>query len=353
MQKNITFAKIGLSILSIAYLLFSNEITAQSKEMIDLGIIPGEIGTYYGHLDWHNGSSDTLHIDISSSSDQLIPTTQSIKVNPNQRIEIPFQIITANIIGNFESEFEITSKEIILEQYLIRTRVLAPVVDVFKEYRNVFFPFRSKAQLLNFKFGFIGDTLSAEIVLYNFSGKEIDLSEVTSELNYDLVFLPSLVKHNGFTMMRAQLITDSTFALGFTRTMVELKDVSDSLIFAIPVQFTLEERPSNPEGNSPRLAINMTEYDFKSLDGNSIDSTQIVITNVGTSLLELKKIESNCSCLTYKSPKNSLEAGESIQIEVFFNTKDRAGYERKTLALFTNDPTRPTSIVTFKANVRQ
>ncbi|MFT6828524.1 MAG: hypothetical protein ACJAZV_001817, partial [Roseivirga sp.] len=48
----------------------------------------------------------------------------------------------------------------------------------------------------------------------------------------------------------------------------------------------------------------------------------------------------------------SLIAGESVQIDVYFNTKGRSGYETKTLAFFTNDPNRPTSIVTFKANVR-
>jgi hypothetical protein len=352
MQKTITFTKIGLSIFAIFLLLYSTQLNAQSKEIIDLGIIPGEIGTYYGYLDWRNSSSDTLQIDISSSSDQLIPTVQSIKVNPNQKVEIPFQINTSKIIGNFISEFEITSNDLILNQYLIRSRVLAPVIDVFKEYRNVFYPFRSKSQVLNFKSGFIGDTLSAEIVLYNFSGKEIDLTEASSESNYQLVFLPSIVKHNGFTMLRVKLIADTSLDLGFTRTLLQLKDSNDSLIISIPEQFTLEERPSNVEGNSPRLAISRTEYDFKSLQENSIDSTQIVVTNIGTGVLQLKKIESNCSCLTFKSPKSSLEAGESIQIEVFLNTKDRVGFERKTLALFTNDPSRPTSVVTFKATVR-
>ncbi|MFT7382008.1 MAG: hypothetical protein ACI9Z3_001901 [Roseivirga sp.] len=350
MQKTIIFSKIGLPLLAMCFQLFSFQLNAQ--EIIDVGVIPGEIGTYYGNFDWRNSSSDTVEITLSSDTDQLIPETERIRVNPNQRVSIPFQINTENLIGQFQSEFVISRKELILNQYLIRTRVLAPVIDVFKEYRNVFFPFRSKSQLLNFKSGFVGDTLSAEIVLYNFSGNEIDLSEATSALNYDLVFFPSLVKHNGFTMMRAQLSTDSSFALGFTRTIVELKDESDSLIFAMPVQFTLEERPSNVEDNSPSLAINITEYDFKSIQENSIDSTQIVITNVGTGVLEIKKMESNCSCLTYKTTKNSLIAGESVQIDVYFNTKGRSGYETKTLAFFTNDPNRPTSIVTFKANVR-
>lgn len=351
MQKTIILLKIRLPMLLIALQLFSSQLKAQ--EIIDIGVIPGEIGTYYGNFDWRNLSGDTVEITVSSGSQQLILDTGSVKVNPYQVVSISFKLNTDNLIGQFQNEVAISREGLILNQYLIRSRVLAPVVDVFKEYRSVFFPFRSKSQILNFKSGFVGDTLSAEIVLYNFSGKEVDLTEATSSLIYDLGFYPSLIKHNGFTKMRAKLLTDTTFTLGFSRSLLQLKDERDSLILAIPFQFTLEERPRSVEDSSPLMEINMTEFDFKSIQENSIDSTQVVITNVGAGVLELKKIESNCNCLTYQSPKQSLEQGESVQIDVYFNTKGRVGYETKTLAFFTNDPNRPTSIVVFKANVKQ
>ncbi|PIQ49026.1 MAG: hypothetical protein COW03_06870 [Cytophagales bacterium CG12_big_fil_rev_8_21_14_0_65_40_12] len=349
MQKSTAFQRI----LTICLLLFSTSIQAQFNQVIEVGVIPGEIGTYHGSLFWQNNSSDTVEIRVVPNAKQLIALKKRFLVLPQQKVEIPFQINTKGLVGNFQSEFIITSNGLMLDQFLIKARILAPVMDVFKVYRNEFFPFRAESQLLNFKSGFIGDTLNAEIALYNFGGGAVDLRNVAYDQNYDIVFSTKLVQHNGFTLLKAQLRTDASFSLGFKRSLIKINDKAGRLIFTLPVQFTLEERPNFTEENSPRLAVNIVEHDFKSIQQNSIGSTQILITNIGTSVLELKKIESNCDCLTYQLSKDNLQAGESVQMDVFFNAKNRVGYERKTLAIFSNDPIRPTTVVVFKANVRQ
>uniref|UniRef100_UPI004047BBF1 DUF1573 domain-containing protein n=2 Tax=Roseivirga sp. TaxID=1964215 RepID=UPI004047BBF1 len=349
MQKSTAFKRI----LTICLLLFSTSIKAQFNEIIEVGVIPDEIGTYHGSLFWQNNSLNTLEISVASNARQLIAVKKRFVVPPQQKVEIPFQINTNGLVGNFQSELIITSNGLMIDQFLVKARVLAPVMDVFKEYRNEFFPFRAKSQLLNFKSGFIGDTLNAEIVLYNFGGGAVELSNAVYDANYNMVFSPKLVQHNEFTLLKAQLRTDASFSLGFNRSLLKINDKTGGLIFTVPVQFTLEQRPNLAEDNAARLAINKAEHDFKSIQQDGLDSTQILITNIGKGILELKKIESNCECLTYQLPKDNLQAGESVQMDVFFNAKSRAGYERKTLAIFSNDPTRPTTVVVFKANVRQ
>lgn len=349
MQKSTAFQRI----LAICLLLFSTSIQAQFNQVIEVGVIPGEIGTYHGSLFWQNNASGTVEIRVVPNAKQLIAVKKRLVVLPLQKVELPFQINTKDLIGNFQSELMITSNGLVLDEFLVKARFLAPVIDVFKEYRNEFFPFRAKSQLLNFKSGFIGDTLNAEIALYNFGGGAVDLSKAVYDPNYDMVFSPKLVQHNEFTLLKAQLRTDASFSLGFNRSLIKIKDKAGRLIFTVPVQFTLEERPNFTEENSPRLAVNIVEHDFKSIQQNSIGSTQILVTNIGIGVLQLKKVESNCDCLTYQLSKDNLQAGESVQIDVFFNAKNRVGYERKTLAIFSNDPTRPTTVVVFKANVRQ
>jgi hypothetical protein len=152
--------------------------------------------------------------------------------------------------------------------------------------------------------------------------------------------------------MFATLITDSAYNLGFTKKLIDIKSQSDTLIFSIPIQYTLENRPIELEGDNPAIGISHYEHDFKSIKLNNSESVEVRLSNWGSAPLEIEKIESNCSCLTYSLSQTKLNAGESVVLEVQFNAQNRAGFERKTLAIFSNDPKRPTAIITFKAQIK-
>ena len=223
---------------------------------------------------------------------------------------------------------------------------------VFKEYRNSYFPFRTKTEVLNLKSAFLGDSLKGSFSLYNFGGRALNLSGAfTSQPGVSLSFMPEKVGHNAFTRLTVGVDTQGA-ALGFTREKFSVFDADSSLIFTIPLQYTLEKRPMLSAGVVPHLTLSKLTHDFKVMKKGTRKQVNIRLTNTGNALLRIEKLESNCNCLQYKMVPQALKAGQSVVLTVTFNATNRMGYERKTLALFTNDPEQPTKVLTFEAHVK-
>ena len=105
-------------------------------------------------------------------------------------------------------------------------------------------------------------------------------------------------------------------------------------------------------GAVPHLTLSKLTHDFKVMKKGTRQQVNIRLTNTGNALLRIEKLESNCNCLQYKMVPQALKAGQSVVLTVTFNATNRMGYERKTLALFTNDPEQPTKVLTFEAHVK-
>jgi hypothetical protein len=353
MFKSIIRSRLSFYVTGLLSFFFALAVNGQAMQVYDIGVIPGELEKYQGHFRWVNPTDDSLVLDLSTDNDRLSFPLNSLEIAPNQEINLSYEVDLVGLTGKYNGNFKMVSNEMILEENLISAQVLPAVKDVFKAYRNVFFPFSTKEQLLNFKNGFRNDTLSAELFLFNFGGKEIDLSGVIQQENLTLSFYPEIVAHNGFTKMSATLITDSEVNLGYTKKVIAVNKGADSLIFSIPVQFTLESKPGNAVEDSPSIGLSLYEHNFRSVEVNETESVEITLSNSGVGNLQIEKIESNCDCLTYKLNQASLTSGESTMLKVQFDAKNRAGFERKTLAIFSNDPRRPTVIIAFIAQIKQ
>tara|TARA_R110001592_G_scaffold266454_2_gene532133 strand:- start:1318 stop:2352 length:1035 start_codon:yes stop_codon:yes gene_type:complete len=341
-------------ILILLFSVFMHHLAwSQKPDVIEVGAIDGEVGTFYSSFPWENTSEDTVTISFWSGDKKLRLEKENIKVHPKQTVAVPFTIATGGYVGGFRIGVRVlASAEIILKEYVVEGRILSPVIDVFKAYRNVFWPFRSKYQVVNFKSGFIGDELKAEMILYNFGGESLDLTGANISAYYDVKFQPTEIPHNSFTKMSIVLKTDSLLSPGFVKEIVQVKDKNDSLAFSIPVQFTLEQKPSDFNADSPYLGISDLDHDFKVMAPDTKKSVTITLSNRGNQPLDLFKIESNCSCLQYDVNRAAIASGESVEMEVTFDATDRLGYERKTLAIFSNDPRKPTAVITIRAHVK-
>ena len=66
----------------------------------------------------------------------------------------------------------------------------------------------------------------------------------------------------------------------------------------------------------------------------------------------IRKIISNCDCVTYSLEKNTFTPGEEGEVVIHFDTKTRMGTEYKNLTFFTNDPRYPARQLMVKINIR-
>lgn len=75
------------------------------------------------------------------------------------------------------------------------------------------------------------------------------------------------------------------------------------------------------------------------------------LTNTGKSNLIIRHIDTSCGCTAAKPEKNTIPPGNSIGINVIFNSVGRKGSQVKTLKIYTNDPIKPMYLLKLVGSV--
>ena len=324
---------------------------AQQLTEVNLGALEGELKSIERTVIWNNTSGQDVDLKFWSTNRRLVVRLEQTKVLKGERVEIPVSIRLPDVDGDHELELRLlTQEDELLNGYLFKFKKLAAVSYVLEAYKNEYWPFRAKENVFNLKQGYVGENLEASFNVLNFSGEELDLGQVVTNNSVKVKFEPSLVPHNGFTKMYISLKTDS-LSLGFSEERIDLY-ANKKLLGSIPLQYTLTEKPNSSTLNEPKISLSRLSHNFKVIQVGDRVKTTFRLRNSGGKALEINGIESNCECLSYELPKRVLAIGETIELEAVFDATKRIGLERKTLAIFSNDPLRPTQVITIRAHVK-
>jgi hypothetical protein len=101
----------------------------------------------------------------------------------------------------------------------------------------------------------------------------------------------------------------------------------------------------------PQLWIENKEINLGSISASQVQSNVVNLLNKGKETLEIRKIQGNCECLQIDLPKNSLEPGESVELNIVFDPKGRFGIDQRNIYLFSNDPVNPVQLLVIKSKV--
>lgn len=93
--------------------------------------------------------------------------------------------------------------------------------------------------------------------------------------------------------------------------------------------------------NAPLLSITEMNIDLGSIKFKQSATKEIVFTNSGKSILEIRNIQGNCTCLVAAVDKENLKPGESGIIRITFTPEDRKGTQTKAVTVYSNDPQNP------------
>ncbi len=100
---------------------------------------------------------------------------------------------------------------------------------------------------------------------------------------------------------------------------------------------------------APKLQLNQTALDFGRIKQHQATVREVTVTNLGQSLLELRSIQGNCTCIITEADKKSLKTGQSATIRISFNPQDRKGTQQKAVTIYSNDPKDPVQRIVFTA----
>jgi hypothetical protein len=353
-QKRVNFDPMRLSVepmqrisfLLLPLLLFISSLGYGQKApiTIDLGVMNGEVG-------W---------VEREFRTKQLIPSAAKAQTSDNLELRgletyvdkgetrIVVQIDLTKSSGNHVDTIRFSNEGLLIQEFYLSYQVLSPVSNLFKAYRNEYWPFKSKEQVFSLGIGSTGDTLTGVFDLLNFSGSTLDLKEVRILDDMSVVFYPKEVGHNAFTRMELKYYSDIQSELGFQRYSVPLIQDNDTISY-LPIQFSLIPRVYDSEA---RLIVNRDEFDFKVIREGQEVSEVVFISNTGTEPLKILKVETNCDCLLANISSQVIAPGGNAQLRLKFLSAGRDGFERKTITLFTNDPKSPVKDIVIKAHVK-
>ncbi len=99
------------------------------------------------------------------------------------------------------------------------------------------------------------------------------------------------------------------------------------------------------------LAFDSTSWDFGQLKQGQVVSHIFVLKNDSAEILRIKSFLPSCGCTKAKIGKDALNPGESVNLEVTFNSHGYSGDVQQFVYLNTDSPADPVTKFTVKANV--
>lgn len=126
-----------------------------------------------------------------------------------------------------------------------------------------------------------------------------------------------------------------------------MKRVSAILMVVIVGVAVFAQNRSAP----PRLLVEKSVYDLGDVLMGEAKTIKVRIANAGGDTLRILQVVPSCGCTTAKMPKSALVGAESDIIEMRFNSQGFRGKTTKHVTIVTNDPSAPSTVVNFEANV--
>lgn len=116
---------------------------------------------------------------------------------------------------------------------------------------------------------------------------------------------------------------------------------------ATPAPAAVAEKPDGP---IPTIQFEQELHDFGTIKDGDVVEHIFTFTNTGEAPLIISDAKATCGCTVPEWPKQPIAVGESGEMKVRFNSKNKPGIQNKTVTLTANTwPT--TQRVRIKANV--
>ncbi len=135
----------------------------------------------------------------------------------------------------------------------------------------------------------------------------------------------------GFMNESIQLVTD------------EAKEARKHITLYTTIEEYFPQQSNEVLREAPRAQLSSRRVDFREIDEGQVFHTSIELSNIGRSPLILRKVKPNCSCIRYRLANNqkTLQQGERVTMDLWFDTSGRRGNQQKSILIYTNDPREP------------
>ena len=121
--------------------------------------------------------------------------------------------------------------------------------------------------------------------------------------------------------------------------------------FLKSIQIPTNEKGEILSSEMAQIKLVQTELDLGQLKEGEIVKRKIKFYNIGKANLLISNVKSSCGCTIPSWPKNFIQPGDSSNIDVEYNSKDKSGFQEKIITVEANTNPSNTNII-IKANIK-
>jgi len=199
------------------------------------------------------------------------------------------------------------------------------------------------------------ETSASEFKVVNDGKEKIDFTEVIAPV-YIRVTTPQSLQPGERGVIKISYDAKAKNQYGFQSDNIELKttDVVNP-VKSFSVYATIEEffptLTTDELAKAPILMMDRYEVDFLRVKRVPTIENSVTIQNRGKKNLEIRYIQSNCSCVVTMLDKKTLKPGETATLSIKFITEGRSGTQNKAMTIYSNDPRNPVQRVTISGYI--
>jgi len=159
----------------------------------------------------------------------------------------------------------------------------------------------------------------------------------------------------GFIVLKYDASKRAMFGQVKDRVFFTTNDTIESkkeVNFAVNIKEDFSKMTEKQLKKAPVSQYSAAEYDFGEVAKNSQQSANVTVTNSGKTPLLIRRVVSGSGYFTATSDVESVPAGGTANITIKFNANSRAGAQKSTIEVITNDPKNPNMVLNVKAQIQ-
>lgn len=361
-----TMSNFSKSAIVILFVFVSNLLFAQEKGVLefinddfDFGEIKEEDGPAIHEFEFVNKGNAPLVIShVRASCGCTTPAWSKEPVLPGETGFVKAQYNPRNRPGNFRKSLTITTNgEPAIVRAYIKGSVLPKVKSLEEQMVVKVGKTRFKSRSVNMGKMTTEKVVQKSFEIYNDSADTLDLLNKYEAPDFiQLSFEPQTLAPKQVGKVIIDYNPAHEDNLGYNNHGIEIfTNEENAAAKKINVIATISEYfpPMSEDelAKAPRMAITDRLQDLGKINEGSETVAEFVLTNHGQSVLNIRKVKSNCACFVAELPKDNIKPGKSVTLKGTFNATNRRGNQNKSITIYSNDPVDPVQVVSIKASI--
>lgn len=200
------------------------------------------------------------------------------------------------------------------------------------------------------------DTMhQVEVAMYNSNDRPVSLDRLDAPPFIKARFDPVLLPPKEYATLRISLLGNMVDDEGLKMEQVDIYTEGHEELLRFTVLAKFKNRGMNyhqaQSVGAPRVKFRDLKHDFGEKKGGFELRHRFVFSNTGQQNLIIRKTDAECGCTITEVADELVPPGARSYIDVTLDTREQYGQLKKTITVYTNDPTQPEVKLEIQAQV--